>query len=353
MFYYLKKSFILAFSFILFGCHSVFADESKIKTSYRWGRGFNLPSAYLNIGGYSNLVYQNLKQQGNRVGLDDLSLFITWNPFSKLHFFSELEFEDAFDSQKGIHFSDKTFLVERLYADYLVNETYQIRIGKFLTPVGIWNNIHAAPLVWTTTRPLITEASVFAAHTSGIQFTSKFIIDDHNLLISIYADDSHHLDPHKNRVSFKNALGTRVSVEVFSHVKLGFSYITYKNHTIVGYSDRNHLFGGDFLWKQQGYEIQAEFAYRHGGKQLGKETGLYLQTVLPLIHHVYAVGRYEYINGTHSENAITETGTYHLGIAGLAWRPYSPLVIKTEYRFGGGGSLIAPNGFFMSISTFF
>ncbi len=340
-------------SIVLF-CYSALAmAEQSIESNYHWGRGLKPAGNSLTLGGYANAAYENLDHQGNKVAIDDLSLFITWNPSSRLHFFSELEFEDAISSNRGIRFSNQTFLVERLYADYLINETSKLRFGKFLTPVGIWNSIHAAPLVWTTTRPLITERSVFAAHTSGLMLSRDFIVNKHNLVVSVYADDSQDLDPKKNRIVFKNALGTRINYEIINHLQLGFSYLSFKNQAIFNHSDRNHLFGGDFLWKKKGFELQSEFAYRYGGKRQGNEVGLYLQAVAPLGQHFSAVGRYEFLNGTHHRNNLTETGSINLGVAGIVWRPYTPLAIKIEYRFGGGGSIIAPDGFFTSISTFF
>ncbi len=343
---FLKCSLLLGYS------AQLLAAQNKEPT-YLWGRGLNIPAANLTIGGYADASYKKFDHKPDTAAIDDLSLFITWNPASRLHFFSELEFEDAINSSQGIQFSEKTFLVERLYADFLINETFKLRFGKFLTPVGIWNTIHVAPLVWTTSRPLVTEGFVFPAHANGLMVNGKFIINDHNLDVSVYVDDSRDLDPHKNKVVFKNALGLRINYEILDHLQFGFSYLAYKNQTIFDYSDRNHLLGADLLWKKKGFEIQSEFIYRQAGKQLGNETGLYVQTVAPLGYHFSAIGRYEFLSGTHLTNNILETGTINLGVAGIAWRPYTPLVIKSEYRFGGNNSLVAPSGFFMSISTFF
>ncbi len=334
-------------------CYSVLAmAEQSINYNYHWGRGLKIPEANLTIGGYAHFSYENFERQSDIAKIDDLSLFITWNPSSQLHLFSELEFEDAV-STEGTEFSQKTFFVERLYADILINETFSLRLGKFLTPVGIWNTIHAAPLVWTTTRPLITEDFIFPAHSNGLMLNSQFIINNQNLEFSIYADNSQHLDPHKKDISFKNALGLRVNYEILDHMHLGFSYLAFKNQAKFYSSSRNHLFGIDLIWKKKGVELQAEFIHRRAPKQRGNETGLYLQTVLPLGHHFSAVGRYEFLEGTHLKDNILENSTIHLGIAGLAWRPYSPMVLKVEYRFGSDNSSIAQSGFFASVSTFF
>ncbi len=340
---------------ILLFCYSVLvmADQNQsMEFNYHWGRGLKIPEANLTFGGYAHFSYENFEHQSDKAGIDDLSLFITWDPTSRLHLFSELEFEDAV-STDGTEFSQKTFFVERLYADFLINDSFSLRFGKFLTPVGIWNTIHAAPLVWTTTRPLITEEFIFPAHSNGLMLNSHLILNDQNLEISLYADNSQHLDPHKKDISFKNALGLRINYEFMDHLHFGFSYLAFKNQAKFYPTDRNHLFGIDLIWKRKGVEIQGEFIHRRAPEQRGNETGLYLQAVLPLGHHFSAVGRYEFLEGAHQKKNILENSTIHLGIAGLAWRPYSPMVFKVEYRFGGDDSIIVQDGFFASFSTFF
>jgi hypothetical protein len=352
MFNSLKFSIVIILKYLLLFFYSalVIADPGN-KINYKWGRGINIPSANLRVGGYTNIIYENFDQNPDFAAIDDLSLFITWNPTAKLHFFSELEFEDAITSDK-VEFSRNTFLVERLYLDFLFNESFKFRFGKFLTPVGIWNTIHAAPLVWTTSRPLVTEEFIFSPHATGLMLNGNFVLNDQNLELSVYIDDTSDLDPHKKNTTFKNALGVRINYEIVNHLNLGFSYLAFKNQAKFN-SSRSHLFGFDLLWKKKNFEIQSEFIYRIAGKRQDNETGLYIQGVVPLGHHFSAVGRYEFLYGTHQFNKISEKGTLNLGVVGLAWRPFSPLVIKAEYRFGGNNSIVAPNGFITSVSTFF
>ncbi len=56
--------------------------------------------------------------------------------------------------------------LERLYADVYLAPAATLRLGKFLTPIGRWNLIHADPLMWTTSRPLVT-FQPFATDTTG------------------------------------------------------------------------------------------------------------------------------------------------------------------------------------------
>lgn len=337
---------------IIYFCTSLFSFSysASITPSYEWGRGLSVPEANLNLGGYLNSSFEHIGSQ-NIAALDDFSAFISWSPTARLHFFSELEIEDWLATDGGRNFNS-AFKVERLYLDFLANEKTFLRTGKFLTPVGLWNVIHAAPLVWTTTRPLVTDEQFFPSHASGLMLNRKIDINEHNLDVSIYADDSSSLDPRKNEINFDNAFGGRINFEISKHAQLGASYLDFKRRSRFQL-DRNHLIGVDMLWKNKGYELQIEINYRHANDLQGKEKGGYIQWVIPLTKQLYAVTRYEYLEGTkHFDGRYFHHST-NLGIVGLTWRPFVPLAIKAEYRLGSGNQIIAPDGVFTSLSLFF
>lgn len=315
--------------------------------SYQWGRGFSWPAANLNLGGYFNASYRQPESLKNKTTLDELSLFITWSPHQRIRFFSEVEV-DNWLSTEGIDTLNNAIRAERLYVDLLATESTTLRIGKFLTPVGRWNITHAAPLIWTTTRPLVTERRLFTSHASGLMLTQRFDVIDHNLDVSVYADDSTDLDVLDNELGFENAIGGRITFDVSEQLQLGASFIDYKNKTVTR-KTRNDLFGLDLLWKQDGYEIEMEAIYRTADDYQGHEKGLYIQGVAPLFEHFFVIGRYETIIGTHR---YIPTNT-DIGVAGVAWRPFTPLAIKAEYLFGDKNEYVAPSGFFTSISMFF
>jgi hypothetical protein len=136
--------------------------------TYTPGRGARLGDTNLTLGGYSNLNLTRDDGGPALLSLDDLSLFVIWDPHPRIHLFSELEFEDLVqvdDHGRG-GTNNWSFNAERLFADVTLTDELSVRVGKFLTPVGRWNVIHAQPLVWTTTRPLATLLP-FDPHTTG------------------------------------------------------------------------------------------------------------------------------------------------------------------------------------------
>ncbi len=315
---------------------------------YHWGRGLSLPDRHLLVGGYFNFTYENLRNGTDHANLDDLSLFLTWTPHPRIRLFSELEMEDLVTLRKdNIDSNRRFFSVERLYLDYFAGENWRLRLGKFLTPVGRWNVIHAAPLVWTTSRPLATEY-VFAPHATGLMVTGRF----GDLVLSGYVDASEALDPKPNPVAFRSGGGLYLAYEPESGFHLGLSYLHFKMGKPLFQPDTD-LFGADFQWQWHRFEASGEFVYRRPNSGRDQEKGLYLQAVVPLVKRLFAVGRYEFLQGTHFLESGPRRGTTHLEIAGLAWRPAPPLVFKLEYRFGQHSRRIAPAGLFLSAAMLF
>jgi hypothetical protein len=324
----------------------------SIAPSYHWGRGINIPQANLNLGGYLNAVGESFNSRKSVGSLDDLSLFITWSPFGRVQFFSELELED-YISTNGLANIGKSFKIERLYADVFISESITARFGKFLTPFGRWNVIHASPLVWTTSRPLVTNEPMLGTHASGIMLSKHFEIDDHDLNVSVYGDDSDDLDPRKSDLAFDQAVGARLNYMLADNFEIGGSYLGFKK-SLSFQQSFNHLFGIDLLWKKNNFEVQVEMSYRYGSDNQGDEKGFYLQGVAPLVYKLSAVGRYEFLDGTPLDGLASQGKRItHIGIVGLAWRPYAPLVVKAEYRFGSDNNPGAPSGVMASFAMFF
>src|SRR5207244_8441115 len=98
------------------------------------------------------------------------SLFFIWDPTKRLHLFSELDVVEQDEPSAP----RRTFQTERLYGDLAALDWLNLRVGKFLTPVGRWNLIHARPLVWTTSRPLVTELPFDRFTTGAMLFGSRF-----------------------------------------------------------------------------------------------------------------------------------------------------------------------------------
>jgi hypothetical protein len=329
-------------------------------TPYQLGQGLTFPQQGLNIGGYLNLHYSNLEQQEGRLTAQDLSLFVSKNFSRRWQLFSEIDIGNAVDySSIGLEQSDTQVYLERLYADYRSTPEITFRFGKFLTPVGHWNQIHADPLVWTADRPLTT-AAPFARHASGVMMYGDIPVGENSLEYNLFGDDSERLDPLREnevafqdidseispRNAFKRAVGGRASYHFLDDAaSVGISYVRFVMYDLDKPKD---LYGVDTMWTINDMEFSGEWIYRNGvGSPHDDERGGFFQAVLPMVSRLYLVGRYERYSAADFPPTATIT------TLGVNFRPVDAVAIKFEHRQGTSNELMAPSGWLGSVAVLF
>jgi opacity protein-like surface antigen len=315
------------------------ADDRPEASGYRLGKGLHLGDSGIWLGGYANVEVQDLRDTSWQAQLNDLSLFVGWE-HGRWRFFSEFELGDGLSAGNGRALTTHQgyFNLERLYLDFRIENACNIRVGKFLTPIGRWNQIHAAPLVWTTSSPLIVDGP-FAMHTSGGMAYGNVEAFDQFWGYSIYGGGRSQFDfkspDESSDDNYQDPIGFRLFNESPGVYQVGVSY--------AHFSERNfhpgvkNLLGVDAFWTRKRYELSGEFIYRFGAGVKNREFdaqegngnlwGLYVQGVAPLLGDIYAIARYEAFQREGAE------APGHLWLAGLAYRPMPPLVFKAEYRF--------------------
>ena len=285
--------------------------------SYVPGRGLRVGDTGFHVGGYSNLSLTRDEGGPARLELEDVSFFLIWDPTPRLHVFSELEFEDIveIDDQGHVGSPDDRFTAERLYADLRLSDHLQIRGGVFLTPVGRWNVIHAAPLVWTTSSPLSTEP--FSSRSTGAMLFGSFFPGPASLSYSAYGQFADVPDGNPESEPDDHSAGTRLEYALDDWA-VGSSFRAAERR-----SKWEHLVGVDALWHRGRFELMGE-AFVQDGTRTRTEWGLYVQTVFQLLPRLFLVHRYEHFAPRFSPqvNLIT---------LGLAFRPFPTGVLKGEY----------------------
>ena len=337
------------------------AEEGAWQSSpYSLGQGLSFPQQRLILGGYLNLHYADLEQQDWSFGLRSLSLFVSKSLGNRWQFFSELELGDALEvSADGVTGHDAEVDLERFYLDYHQAREVNFRFGKYLTPVGRWNQIHAEPLVWTPDRPLTTAAG-FARHAAGAMLYGDISLGSNSLDYSLYADDSELLDPSQEKelayeddqtgLSPRNAFQWAVGGRMVYHfaddtAHLGLSYLRSQMEDLT---ERTELYGADLLWTIRRMEFSFEGIYRNSlGPTEPDEYGGFVQAVLPVAEHLYLIGRHE------SYRAAFQQETARIESAGLTYRPHCAVSLKLEYRTGSDNEFMAPSGWLGSLAILF
>lgn len=328
---------------------SVAADDAD--KAYRLGSGYAVGETGLLIGGYANAQIGVPRSAPWHFEASDLSLFLTWDNGSRLRFFSELEVNDVLTANQyeSLGTEDAHFAFERLYVDALVNNNLTVRLGKFLTPVGQWNVIHAAPLIWTTSRPVATE-SLFSTRASGLMLHGSVSVANRQLEYSVYGDITDSMDPYRSKNPFENALGAHLRYFLSDTLQIGASFVNFALSDLQPV--RYNLAGLDAMWSYQKFELSSEIVYRSSDhaniKDTIKDTWQgFAQSVIPLFsQHWFAVGRYEFFDQQRAK-------TGHVGVLGLAYRPLPPVVWKLEYRMGTHNEMLAPDGLSASFAILF
>ncbi len=324
---------------------------------YELGRGLQLPAMNLIFSGYSALRASHVEGQDARLDLRDFSLFTIWQPSPRWQAFSEIEIENLFVVDgRGLNASDIEIAVERLYLDYAVKDTLTLRAGRYLTPFGRWNQVHADPLVWTVSRPLVTQLAI-PDHGTGAALMGTLNLGADSLDYTLYADDSVDFDPVNGDADFEDfnaaglsndfrrAGGAQLRYHFFGErAELAASYASYEFTGIAGHLQAAGL---DGLLRWHRLELSGEFAWRDNGRRFEhNDWGGFTQAVVRLVGQLHGIGRLE-----HYRSGILEREASRATL-GLSWRPLPPLNFKLEYSASTARQL-APDGVQMSFSMLF
>ena len=319
----------------------LFGVESPLgRIDYRVGRGLRVGDTGFSIGGYATTEAERL-EDGSSAGNLDVNFFLSLDPVSFLHLFSELEVGELAIWEGGERPRvDPHFKAERLYGDATWRDEANLRFGKFLTPFGRWNQVLADPLLWTTSEPLIVE-EVFSDDVVGAMLWGTAFPAGQALSYALYGS---FLDRAVGEPE-RDGMGARLEWTGRGGLSVGASYFASKRQ----HEDEwNHLGGIDAVWQPfDRLELSAEALGGEGVRADGAQWGLYLQGVVETVPTLYLVGRYERYDPPSSHRGID------LFDVGLTWIPRYYLRFKADYRFADHGDDLSAPGFRASFSVLF
>jgi hypothetical protein len=346
-------SMLAAALFLAIGSPAIAVNDSngeigeigEATPSYELGQGLRLGESGFTIGGYTSLQLQDLQNSDTRGSLSHLSMFVWWEGESRLKFFSEIDSQNTLSADYQSEAGENHFLsIERLYFDYTFSDSLTLRAGKYLTPIGRWNQVHADPLVWTTSRPLIT-VNLFPDNATGLMALGNFHMLGQQADYTVYTSVGSDLRADPTESHFSEVSGLRLNLPANENTQFGLSYANFvQSATNQG---REQLLGMDLMWSSHGVEVSGEGAYRMSsdGAQHNAKGG-FLQGVVPLVDRLYAVGRIESISNPDLQN------TTRLWVLGLNYRRSRAMSLKLEF-IKGINQNISASGFLSSVSVLF
>jgi hypothetical protein len=330
---------------------ALFSFDTRIgPIDYVSGRGLRLGRTGLHIGGFSSLEFDKQQGESGTLELDSLSFLVGWRPVEFFQAFTEVEigklllYETGSDS---VH-SNPDAKFERLYADLTWDDALNLRVGKFQTPVGIWNLVPEEPFTWTANEPVLVETAFDEHQTGGAVFGTTYP-GSGTLSYWVYGQFMGPLDPSQTPPPAQKSAGGRVSYgSSTGDWAIGSSFLA--SQVDGGWS---YLGGLDGFWQVGPVELQTEWAIVRGEPSQRNLWSIYTQGVYNLGYHsewlrsLNVVGRYEYFDPLHGERGS------NIGNVGLAWLPARFLVLKAGYQFTDHQTALVARGLFTSFSILF
>jgi hypothetical protein len=335
------KQAIIALSVALLAmvCKIAHADEAAEET-------INEPSGF-ELGGYLSASITAPRKGNTEFNLNEISLLLSWDNNARLKFFGELELERPLSWNENKQFDSKNsyFDLERLYLDYNVSEKINIRGGRFLTPAGRWNLLHAPPLVWTGSRPLATEY-LFPAAINGVMMHGSTPLKingmDQSFEYSFFVETLKDQDKEDDETIYKNVAGAHFKLN--NQFNLGLSLATFTEDR-PGSPDYR-MIGLDFITHVKGWEISGEGFQRFTSSGNDGGSGAYLQSAAPLGNNWYWLTRLETF---HKPDVVSG----ERWVLGVTKRVTPKQLLKMEFIGGSDDFTDTPRGFMGSFAVLF
>jgi hypothetical protein len=333
------------------------------------GAGAQLPAPpasspnRIHAGGYAAVVLRAPEAaplEHGRITEAVIAGLVSGSITPRLTYFVEVEGVSSSHENFTGRQEDEALALERLYAEYTVRDAFRLRVGRFLTPIGQWNELHAEPLTWTSVRPLATYRS-FAKSTTGLLAAGEVALGTHDAGYALYAAPlgSHAHDP--DEVEFARAFGGRAAIALRPGVWLGASAASLRETRPRMVLDDDpqergdereedaryrYLGGIDARVTAFGVELLAEATYLSSADTVHAERGGFVQVAAPIVAGFHAVGRVESFSRVAGH-------TIGGGTIGLTWRGPRGLTLKLERQMVDDRPPAVAHGWFLSASTLF
>jgi hypothetical protein len=284
-----------------------------------------------------------------RLSLSHLSGIAWWEPSPAWKMLAEIDLQDVLQVPGNTQGNDDDgsdsspyVALERLYVDYRASDSVSFRVGKFLTPIGRWNQEHSDPQVWTVLRPLISE-SAFPTNATGVMVFGSLPIGSQWIDYQTYASDGGDLRSSPRSHPFDRAIGGRISTALNPDLQVGVSLSRFTQSDFA--NTEFNLVGVDAVWTWRRTKFSGEVISRHGNDgNTAEEHGWFAQAVTPISDRWWAVARLEAY-----QRAVDATEN-RTALVGIVYRSGSHWVFKAEWAQPSRDAAGLPSGLLSSLT---
>ncbi len=318
-------------------------------------------------GGYASVTFNHSdhpRANGKRYDVSELAAaLMAWGELSRrASYFVEMDMAKRTSETWTGRETEEDLIPVRLYLEYAANDLLRLRVGRFLTPIGQWNEIHVEPLTWTPIRPLATYRP-FAKSLTGVLLAGQGSLKGHDTGYALFWAPGLDFDndiESSEESSFVKAVGARVASELHPDLYLGVSvarvrrsrpiYLDETNGVPEPIDQEDHadrtLVGADLRWTSTRAELLAEGNWLEARGDAPYEGGAYLLASLRVAGSLWAVGKGEVYSPVDGYEVT-------MGYGGLTYRHGPHLVVKLGRQFTSRPSHRIPDGWFLSFSSLF
>lgn len=328
----------------------------------------------IRIGGYAAITLtRTADSSGVRIAEGNVAAIISGSLSSRLSYLGELDAVSSSRQNYAGRQDDRQFEIARLYVEANASDLLRLRVGRFLTPVGQWNEIHAEPLTWTAVRPLATYRS-FAKYSTGALLAGQGALAGHDAGYALWVAPhigNGGIEIEEEELEFRGAFGTRLAVEALRGIWLGASAAVVRERrprssfdkdsleaagvpedsieALEREDDENNgrgLVGFDLTARLRGFELRAEGTWLERSMLRPAERTAFVQLAAPLVSGLHAVGRVEQVSPLGTSDG-------RIWMAGLHWRGPGGVIFKLERQSAGRAPRAVASGWFLSVSSLF
>jgi hypothetical protein len=333
----INKFCIGSVALLLLLCKTAYAEDAP-RPEKGFMDGFRL-------GGYTSAGITIPRESETTAAINEISMILTWEGESRFKFFSELELENPISWDDDNKFNTKQSYIdlERFYLDYNLSDKINLRGGRFLTPTGRWNQLHASPLVWTSSRPVAT-SRLFPTAANGMMAFGAIPLDNSAIEYSIFVETLKDIDEDDDDLKFRNTKGARIAFG--QQANIGVNIMSFDERNV--FNTRYHMLGLDFITNHRGIEFLGEAFQRWDAHNNTSGYGAYLQTAVPLPvgQNWFGIIRLETFHRP-------DEGHQQRWLIGTTWRMKPTQLLKLELTGGSDDQPESPRGFLASFAVLF
>ncbi|HKJ92431.1 MAG TPA: hypothetical protein VJ957_04640 [Longimicrobiales bacterium] len=330
----------------------------------------------IHLAGYASVVFgyspQNPSEDRTAVPAATAAILLSGTALPRLSYFGDFQAASWTDENWTGQREENNLNIARLYAEYAFSDALRLRLGRFLTPVGQWNEIFAEPLTWTVLRPLTTYRP-FAKSTTGVLLAGTVPVHGHDAGYAAYFSPPDWSREETGESGFVRAAGGRIAMELRPGLVLGASTARFRVSRPYQPGDPEYaeggllppdtidspaeeareaeaegrwLFGVDLSWDIGRLELLSEAVSLSRTALRPGEHGGFLQAAIRVVDPVHLVLRSEVYDPVYRSTVAVQT-------VGVTMRFFRHATFKLERQFTDHPSERVRDGWFVSLSALF